>query len=47
MILPVVLYGCENWSLALMEKRRMRAFEDRVLSRIFGQKRDVVTGNWT
>jgi len=43
-ILPVVLYGCETWSLTLREKLRMRVFENRVLSRIFGPKRDEVTG---
>ena len=39
-ILPVVLYGCETWSLTLREKRRLRVFENRVLRRIFGPKRD-------
>jgi len=43
-ILPVVLYGCETWSLTLSEERRMRVFENRVLRRIFGPKRDEVTG---
>jgi hypothetical protein len=43
-ILPVVLYGCENWSLALREQHRLRVFENRVLRRIFGPKRDEVTG---
>jgi len=43
-ILPVVLYGCENWSLTLREERRLRVFENRVLRRIFGPKRDDVTG---
>ena len=42
-ILPVVLYGCENWSLALREERRLRVFGNRVLRRIFGPKRDEVT----
>jgi hypothetical protein len=42
-ILPVVLYGCENWSLTLRERRRLRVFENWVL-RIFGPKRDEVTG---
>jgi len=37
-ILPVVLYGCETWSLALREERRRRVFENRVLRRIFGPK---------
>jgi hypothetical protein len=45
-ILPVVLYGCETWSLTLREEHRLRVFEDRVLSRIFGPKRDEVTGDW-
>jgi hypothetical protein len=38
-ILPLVLYGCETWSLALREERRLRVFENRVLRRIFGPKR--------
>jgi len=45
-ILPVVLYGCETWSLKLREKSRLRVFENRVLRRIFGPKRDEVTGEW-
>jgi hypothetical protein len=45
-ILPVVLYGCETWSLALWEEHRLRVFENRVLRRIFGPKRDEVTGEW-
>jgi hypothetical protein len=45
-ILPVVLYGCETWSLTLREKHRLRVFENRVLRRIFGLKRDEVTGEW-
>ena len=44
-ILPV-LYGCETWSLTLWEERRLRVFENRVLGRIFGPKRDEVTGEW-
>ena len=43
-ILPVVLYGCETWSLTLREERRLMLFENRVLRRIFGPKRDEVTG---
>jgi hypothetical protein len=43
-ILPVVLYGCETWSLTLREEHRLRVFENRVLRRIFGLKRDEVTG---
>jgi hypothetical protein len=42
-ILPVVLYGCETWSLTLREEHRLRVFENRVLRRIFGPQRDVVT----
>ena len=45
-ILPVVMYGCENWSLALREERRLMVFENRVLRRIFGPKRDEVIGKW-
>ena len=45
-ILPVVLYGCETWSLSLMEERRRWVFENRVLRRIFGPRRDEVTGEW-
>jgi len=45
-ILPVVLYGCETWSLILREERRLRVFENRVLRRIFGPRRDEVTGEW-
>jgi hypothetical protein len=45
-ILPVVLYGCETWSLTLREEHRLSVFENRVLRRIFGQKRDEVTGEW-
>jgi hypothetical protein len=44
-ILPVVLCGCETWSLALREGHRLRAFENRVL-RIFGTNRIDVTGGW-
>jgi hypothetical protein len=43
-ILPVVLYGCETWSLRLREVHRLRVFENRVLRRIFWPKRDEVTG---
>src|SRR5215469_15578817 len=45
-ILPVVLYGCETWSLTLREGRRLRVFENRVLRRVFGPKRDRVTREW-
>jgi len=44
--LPVVLYGCETWSLTLREKHRLRVFEKRVLRRIFWPKRDEVTWKW-
>jgi hypothetical protein len=43
-ILPFVLYGCETWSLTLREEHRLRVFENRVLRRIFGPKRDEITG---
>ena len=43
-ILPVVLYGCETWSLTLREERRLRVFENRVLRIVFGPKRDELTG---
>jgi len=45
-ILPVVLYGCEAWSLTLREERKLRVFENMVLRRIFGRRRDEVTGEW-
>ena len=45
-ILPVVLYGCETWLLTLREERKLRVFENRVLRRVFGPKRDEVTGEW-
>jgi hypothetical protein len=45
-ILPVVLYGCKTWSLTLREEHRLRVFEYRVVRRIFGPKRDEVTGDW-
>ena len=45
-ILHVVLCGCETWSLTLREERRLRLFDNRVLRRIFGPKRDGVTRNW-
>jgi hypothetical protein len=43
-ILPVLLYGCETWSITLREKRRLMMIESRVLRRVFGPKRDEVTG---
>jgi len=45
-ILPVVLYGCETWSLTLREDRKLWVFENMVLRRIFGPRRDEVTGEW-
>jgi len=45
-ILHVVLYGCETWSLILREKHRLKVFDNRVLWRIFGPKRDETTGEW-
>ncbi|KAJ4442069.1 hypothetical protein ANN_11935 [Periplaneta americana] len=45
-ILPVVLYGCETWTLSLREENRLRVFENKVLRKIFGAKRDEVTGEW-
>ena len=44
-ILPVVLYGCEAWSLTLREERRLTVFEDRILRRLFRPKRDA-NGEW-
>jgi hypothetical protein len=43
-ILPVVLYGCETWSLTLRKTHTLRMFKNRILRRIFGPKRDEVTG---
>ena len=43
-IFPVVLYGCETWSLTLREERKLRVYENMVLRRIFGPRRDEVTG---
>jgi len=45
-ILPVVLYGCETWSLTLQDKRKLRLMENMVLRRIFGPRRDEVKGEW-
>jgi hypothetical protein len=45
-ILPVVLYGCETWSLTVREEHKLRVFGNRVLRRIFGPKKDGVTGGW-
>jgi hypothetical protein len=41
-----ILYGCETWCLTLREEHRLRVFENRVLRRIFGPKRDEMTGGW-
>jgi hypothetical protein len=45
-IVPVVLYGCETWSLTLSEEQRLRVFGNRVSRRIFGPKKDEATGEW-
>jgi hypothetical protein len=45
-ILPVVLYGCGTWSLTVREEHKLRVFENKVLRRILGPKRDRVTGGW-
>jgi len=45
-IFPVVLYGCETWSLTLREERKLRVFENMVLRRLFEPRRDEVTGEW-
>jgi hypothetical protein len=45
-ILPVVLYGCETWSLTVREDPTLKVFENRVLRRIFGPKREEVAGGW-
>ena len=45
-ILPVVLYECETWSLTLREEKKPRLFENMVFRRIFGPRRDEVTGEW-
>ena len=45
-ILPVVLYGCETWSLTLREEHRLRVFENKLLKKIFGAKKDEITGEW-
>jgi len=44
--LPIVLYGCETWSLTLREERKLRVFKNRLLRRIFGPQRDKVAGEW-
>jgi hypothetical protein len=45
-ILPLVMYGCETWSLPLKEEHRLRMFVNRVIREIFGPKREEVTGDW-
>jgi hypothetical protein len=45
-VLPVVLYGCETWSLILREEHKLRVFENRLLRRIFGPKRNEAKGGW-
>ena len=45
-ILPVVLYGCETWSLTLREEHRLRVFQNKVLRKLFGAKKDEITGEW-
>ena len=45
-ILPVVLYGCKTWPLTLREEKKLSVFENMVLRRIFGPRRDEVTGDW-
>ena len=45
-ILPVILYGCETWTLTLREEKRLEVFENEVLRKIFGPKRDDQTGEW-
>jgi hypothetical protein len=45
-ILPMVLYGCETWSMSLREEHRLTVFENRVLRRVFGPRRDEVKGEW-
>jgi hypothetical protein len=44
--LPLILYGCETWSLTLREEHRLRVFENKVLRKIFGPKKHEVTGGW-
>jgi hypothetical protein len=45
-ILPVVLYGCQTWSLIFREKHRLRVIENRELRKVFGPKRDEIIGEW-
>ena len=44
--MPIILYGCETWSLTLRKERKLRVFENTVLRKIFGPRRDEVTGDW-
>ena len=46
LILPVVLYSCETWSLTFRKEYRLRVFENKVLRKIFGAKKDEITGKW-
>jgi hypothetical protein len=46
LVIPIVLYGCETWSLTLREEHKLRVFENRILRRIFGPRRVEVTGEW-
>ena len=46
LIFPIVLYGCETWSLTLREERKLRVFENMVLRRIFGLRRGEIMGEW-
>ena len=45
-ILPVLLYGCETWSLTLTEEHRLRMFENKVLRKMFGATKEEITGEW-
>jgi hypothetical protein len=45
-MLPLILYGCKTWFLTLKEENRLRMFENRVLRKIYGTKREEVAGDW-
>jgi len=45
-ILPVILYGCESWSTTLADEHKLRVFENKILRKIYGPKRDEMTGEW-
>jgi len=45
-ILPVILYGCESWSMILADEHKLRVFENKVLRKIYRKKRDEMTGEW-